>query len=170
LNQTRAAFYFQDYFKIKKSLQIGLGLRYERQNGLRDGNNFSPRFGFVLSPEKSGKFIVRGGVGVFYDWLDTQTLSSILSNNGLQGQNLIIINPGFPNPLAGGTLAQPLPASVSRLADDLTNPYVFVAQNAFNFKLNKLVTFEGIYTFRRGLHQFRSRNINAPVFLLIIQI
>lgn len=163
LNQTRAAFYFQDYFKIRKALQLGLGLRYEWQNGLRDGNNFSPRFGFVLSPEKTGKFIVRGGIGIFYDWLDTQTLSSILSNNGRQGQNLIIINPGFPNPFGGGTLAQPLPAGVSRLADDLTNPQIFVAQNAFNYKLNKLLTFEGIYTFRRGLHHFRSRDLNAPV-------
>lgn len=163
LNQSRAAFYFQDYFKVRKTLQLGLGLRYEWQNGLNDGNNFSPRIGFVWSPEKSGKFIVRGGIGVFYDWLDTQTLSSILSNNGRQGQNLIIINPGFPNPFDGGIVSQPLPISVSRFADDLTNPYVFVAQNAFNYKLNKLVTFEGIYTFKRGSHHFRSRDINAPV-------
>lgn len=162
-SQTRAAFYFQDYFKIRKALQFGLGLRYEWQNNLHDGNNFSPRIGFVWSPEKSGKFIVRGGIGVFYDWFDTQTLSSILSNNGRQGQNLIIINPGFPNPFAGGIVSQPLPPSVSRLADDLTNPYIFVAQNAFNYKLNKLVTFEGIYTFKRGLHHFRSRDINAPI-------
>lgn len=162
-SQTRAAFYFQDYFKIRKALQLGLGLRYEWQNNLHDGNNFSPRIGFVWSPEKSGKFIVRGGIGVFYDWFDTQTLSSILSNNGRQGQNLIVINPGFPNPFAGGTVSQPLPPSVSRLADDLTNPSIFVAQNAFNYKLNKLVTFEGIYTFKRGLHHFRSRDINAPI-------
>lgn len=161
--QTRAAIYFQDYFKIRKAFQLGLGLRYEWQNSLHDGNNFSPRVGYVWSPEKSGKFIVRGGIGVFYDWFDTQTLSSILSNNGRQGQNLIIINPGFPNPFAGGTISQPLPPSVSRLADDLINPSIFVAQNAFNYKLNKLVTFEGIYTFKRGLHRFRSRDINAPI-------
>jgi len=74
-----------------------LGLRYEWQNNLNDSNNFSPRIGFVWSPEKSGKFIVRGGIGVFYDWFDTQTLSSIFSNNSRQGQNLIIINPGFPD-------------------------------------------------------------------------
>lgn len=162
-SQTRAAFYFQDYLKISKALQLGLGLRYEWQNNLNDGNNFSPRIGYAWSPEKNGKFIVRGGVGVFYDWLDTNTLSSILSNNGRQGRNLIIINPGFPNPFAGGTVSQPLPPSVSKLADDLTNPYIFVAQNAFNYKLNKLVTFEGIYTFKRGLHHFRSQDINAPV-------
>lgn len=163
LSQLRASFYFQDYFKIRKTLQLSLGLRYEWQNDLNDSNNFSPRIGFVWSPEKSGKFIVRGGVGVFYDWLNTQTLSSILSNDSRQGQNLIIINPGFPDPFEGGIISQPLPISVSRLADNLTNPYIFAAQNAFNYKLNKSVTFEGIYTFKRGLHHFRSRDINAPI-------
>ena len=163
ISQSRVSFYVQDYFKFNKTLQVGLGLRYERQTGLRDDNNFSPRIGFVWSPEKSGKFIVRGGFGVFYDWLDTQTSASILANSNRQGQNLIIINPGFPNPFDGGIVSQPLPVSVSRLADDLINPQIFVAQNAFNYKLNKLVTFEGIYTFKRGLHHFRSRDINAPI-------
>lgn len=162
-SQTRAAFYFQDYFKVRKTLQLSLGLRYERQNNLKDDNNFSPRIGYVWSPEKSGKFIIRGGTGIFYDWLDTQLLSSILSNSGQQGQNLIVINPGFPNPFNGGSISQTLPVSVSKLASDLTNPSIFAAQNGFNYKLNKVVTFEGIYTFKRGLHQFRSRDINAPV-------
>ena len=163
LSQSRISLYFQDYFKFNKTLQLGLGLRYERQNGLQDNNNFSPRIGFVWSPEKSGKFIARGGFGIFYDWLDPQTSTSILSNSVGQGRNLIVINPGFPDPFDGGTLARPLPASISKFADDLTNPQIFVAQNAFNYKLNKSLTFEGIYTFRKGLHHFRSRDVNAPV-------
>lgn len=163
LSQLRSAFYFQDYFKANKAIQLSLGLRYEWQNDVRDYNNVSPRFGYVWSPEKSGKFIVRGGIGVFYDWLDTSVLSAILSNDGRQGQKSIIINPGFPNPFAGGIISQLLPPGISRLADNLTTPYIFVTQNALNYKLNKTVTFEGIYTFRRGLHQFRSQNINAPI-------
>ncbi len=162
-SQTRTAFYLQDYFKIRKALNIGLGARYERQNNLSDGDNFSPRIGFVWSPEKTGKFIVRSGIGVFYEWLDMQIVSSILANDGRQGQNLIVVNPGFPNPSSGGIVSRTLPPSVSKLAGDLTNPAIFVAQNAFNYKLNKLVTFEGIYTFKNGSHLFRSRDINAPI-------
>lgn len=162
LNQLRASLYFQDYFKVNKALQLSLGLRYERQNDVSDGNNFSPRFGYVWSPEKSGKFIVRGGFGVFYNWLDTGILSAILSNDGRQGQRLIIRNPSFPNPFSGGQ-SEILPFSISKLADDLSTPYISVVQNGFNYKFDKALTFEGIHTFRRGLHNFRSRNINAPV-------
>ncbi len=163
LSQSRSAFFIQDDFKASKTVQLSLGLRYERQNDVDDDNNFSPRLGYVWSPEKSGKFIVRGGIGVFYEWFDAQTRSAILSNDGRQGQKIIIRNPGFPNPFDGGGTSQQLPNSISKLADNLSTPYVFVAQNAFNYKAGKAVTFEGIYTFKKSLHNFRSRNINAPI-------
>ncbi|HRH46309.1 MAG TPA: hypothetical protein PKY82_31985, partial [Pyrinomonadaceae bacterium] len=163
LSQLRTAFYLQDYLKLNKTIQISLGVRHEYQNDLNDYNNFSPRFGYVLSPEKSGKFIVRGGIGVFYDWLDTSTLSSILSNDGRQGQKIIIRNPSFPNPFDGGILPQTLSQNISKLADNLTSPAIFVTQNGFNYKLDKALTFEGTYTFRKGWHHFRSRNTNAPI-------
>ena len=161
LSQATAALYFQDYFKLNQSFQASLGMRYELQSDLNDKNNFSPRIGYVWSPEKSGKFIVRGGAGIFYDWLDTATRSAILSNDGRQGRKIIIINPSYPNPFIGN--AQLLSSNISKLANDLTTPHIIVAQNSFNYKFSKAVTFEGIYTFRRGLHHFRSRNINAPV-------
>jgi hypothetical protein len=163
LSQIRTSFFFQDYFKASKTVQLSLGLRYEQENDVADYNNFSPRFGYVWSPEKSGKFIVRGGIGVFYDWLDAQNLSAILSNDGRQGQKIIIRNPSFPNPFIGGGTSQQLPNSISKLADNLSTPYIFVTQNAFNYKASKAVTFEGIYTFKKSLHNFRSRNINAPI-------
>lgn len=162
LSQLRSAFYLQDYFKAGKAIQLSLGLRYEWQNDVRN-NNFSPRFGYVWSPEKSGKFIFRGGIGVFYDWLDTQILSAILSNDGRQGQKLIVVNPEFPNPFNGGIIPQSLPPNISKLDNNLTTPSIFITQNALNYRLNKALTFEGIYTFRRGWNQFRSRNINASL-------
>jgi hypothetical protein len=163
LNQFRTAFFVQDDFKASKTVQLSLGLRYEQQNDVKDYNNFSPRFGYVWSPEKSGKFIVRGGVGMFYEWLDAQNISAILSNDGRQGQKIIIRNPSFPNPFIGGGTSQQLPNSISKLAENLSTPYIFVTQNAFNYKASKAVTFEGIYTFKKSLHNFRSRNINAPI-------
>jgi hypothetical protein len=163
LSQLRSAFFIQDDFKLSKTLQLSLGLRHEYQNDVEDYNNFSPRFGYVWSPDKNGKFIVRGGIGVFYEWFDAQTLSAILSNEGRQGQKIIIRNPSFPNPFIGGGTSQQLPNSISKLADNFSTPYIFVMQNAFNYKASKAVTFEGIYTYRKSLHNFRSRNTNAPI-------
>ncbi len=163
LSRLRSAFYFQDYFKLNKAAQLSLGLRYERQNDLSDNNNLSPRFGYVWSPEKSGKFIFRGGIGLFYEWLDTATISAIISNDGRQGEKLIIRNPSFPNPSGGGTNSQTLPPSISRFAGDLQTPSIFAVQNGFNYKFNKSLTVEGIYNFKRSFHNFRSRNINAPI-------
>ncbi len=163
LSRLKTSFYIQDYLKVQKTFQLSLGLRYGWQSDLKNNNNFSPRIGFVWSPEKSGKLIIRGGFGIFYNWLDTQTLSSVFSNDGRQGQNLIIINPSFPNPFDGGTVSQPLPISVSVLAENLKTPYIIASQNAVNYKLNNSVTFEGIYTFKKGLNHFRSRDVNAPI-------
>lgn len=42
LGELQTAFYFQDYFKPSKVLQMSLGLRYEWQSRLSDYNNFSP--------------------------------------------------------------------------------------------------------------------------------
>ena len=162
-NQATTAFYFQDYFKPHKALLLSIGVRHEWRSNLNDYNNFSPRFGYVWSPEKTGKFIVRGGVGIFYDWFDTNTQASILSNDGRQGQKIIITNPNFPNPFIDGTIPQSLPPNISKLADDLVSPSIFVIQNGFNYKLDKALTFEGTYTFRKGWHHFRSRNLNAPI-------
>ena len=163
LSQATVALYFQDYFKLNQSFQASLGVRYEWQTDLNDKNNFSPRIGYVWSPEKTGKFILRGGVGIFYDWLDTATRSAILSNDGRQGRKIIITNPSYPNSFNGDVSAQLLFSNISKLADNLTTPHIFVAQNSFNYKFSKALTFEGIYTFRRGLNHFRSRNTNAPI-------
>lgn len=163
LSQATAALYFQDYFRLSKSFQASLGMRYEWQSDLNDKNNFSPRLGYVWSPEKSGKLILRGGAGIFYDWFDTTTRSAILSNDGRQGRRIIIINPSYPNPFEVGTSSQLLSSNISKLADNLTTPNIFVVQSGFNYKFSKALTFEGIYTFRRGLHHFRSRDTNAPI-------
>ena len=45
---------------------LDLGLRYDRDQ-LGEENNFAPRLGLVLAPARSGRTIIRGGIGIFYD-------------------------------------------------------------------------------------------------------
>jgi hypothetical protein len=163
VRQAQVAAYAQDDIRLHRNLSIGLGLRYEWQNNLKDRANFSPRLSFTFSPSDEGKIVFRGGVGVFYRWLDTQNLTTILSNDGRQTNDLIIISPGYPDPAAGGTSSRPLAPSVMTRAEDLSSPYVFVVQTGFNYRVVKKLNVEAFYKFQRGVHQFRSRDTNAPL-------
>lgn len=162
-SQIQGAIFFQNDIRLKRNFQIGIGLRYELQNNLRDSNNFSPRLSFVWSPDKEAKFVVRSGAGIFYQWLDTSPLSTILGNDGRRGSDLIIINPGYPDPSASGTTGDSLPPSIIKKDDNLKNPYTFISKTGLNYRINSKLNLETIYTFRRGVHQFRSRDINAPI-------
>lgn len=163
INQAQWALYFQDDIRLAKNFQVGIGLRYERQSNLNDASNFSPRLSFTYSPVKDGKIVMRCGGGIFYDWFEIRDLEYILANDGRQANELIIRFPGFPNPRDAGFVGASLPPSVRQKDEKLKNPYVVVVQSAFNYRVSKHFLLEGSYTFQRGVYQFRSRDLNAPI-------
>ena len=141
---------------------MNLGLRYEWQNNLSDKNNFSPRVGFSWSPQKKGQTTFRGGIGLYYNWLKTSELSTILSREIDQPRELIILNPGFPDPLSGG-VNQERVNSFWRRSPELKNPHVMLASIGVARRIGKSTYLRATYAFERGVHQFRSRDINAPL-------
>lgn len=162
LSQIRASAFIQDDFRLYKNLMLSLGLRYEWQNNLRDANNFSPRIGFSWSPTENAKTVFRGGIGVFYNWFESDTLATILSQAENQPNETIILNPNFPNPYLNGT-SRILPISYAQKAFDLQNPYTFLAQFGIQHQLSENSAFRIQYTYQKGIHQFRSRDVNAPI-------
>ena len=63
--QETAAF-VQDRWTVNPKLTLDYGFRFDR-DGITGRNNFSPRFSVLYSPAKSGRTIIRGGIGIFYD-------------------------------------------------------------------------------------------------------
>lgn len=118
---TYSGIYGQDEWRLKPNLMISYGLRFEDETIIRDLNNFGPRVAFAYDPFKSGKTVVRGGAGIFYNrallrtiddfttgaqqlFFDTNALTDPLSGKVMtdaQRRAFIGANLRFPNTLAG---------------------------------------------------------------------
>ena len=160
--QYQFGWYVQDDFRLRKNLTISYGLRHELQNHVPGKFNVAPRLGFVWSPKKNGSITLRGGAGIFYDWFTAQTYEQTLRVDGERQRDLVITQPGFPNPLSGG-MQTVLPPSRIQTDPDLQIPYIIQSSLGVEtnpFKLFRLTT---NYQYQRGVHLLHGRNLNAPV-------
>jgi hypothetical protein len=154
--------YWQDDLRVSKSLTLSYGLRHEVQSRLSDRSNFAPRFGLAWSPFKSGKTTIRTGGGIFYDWFGATTFEQTLRVDGQRQRDLVVRNPGFPDPLSGGTSIA-LPASRIVADPQLRMPYVQQASVSVQQQLPRNLMLSANYFHQRGVHLLRGRNINAPL-------
>ncbi len=157
-----AGAFVQDEYRVRPSLNIAVGLRYDWQNYFDDHNNFAPRFGFAYAPGKARKTVIRGGVGVFYDRSGPQPISDFLRFDGQTLRRYVLANPGFPNPLANGQTLAAQPGSVVRLAPQTIIPYTLQFGVGVERQLQKSLTLAVNYNGARGINLFRSRDVNAP--------
>jgi hypothetical protein len=62
------AVYAQDHWVMNSHFALDTGVRVEAQT-ITNTTRSAPRTGFVWSPGQEGKTVVRGGIGVFYDYV-----------------------------------------------------------------------------------------------------
>src|SRR5262249_37068210 len=154
--------YLQDEIRLKPGFSLSPGLRYETQTDPADRNNFAPRLGFALSPFKSQNTIIRGGAGIFYQQLEEGQLAQALRYNGVRQRQVIINHPSFPDPFSGQPITS-FPISVNKLADNLRTPYQLYSALGLERLLSSDLILTVTYNYIRGVHLFRSRDINAPL-------
>jgi hypothetical protein len=122
-------FFAQDNWQVTRNFNVNLGLRYDymgplhslnqdlavfipgeglkvQGNGINsifpsDKNNFGPRLGFAYTPTSKNDFVVRGGIGVFYDQINMNPFLDYRGNgaDGLQD------NPIGPKPVDNYSLS-----------------------------------------------------------------
>ncbi len=160
--QYQLGWFFQDEWRVSKAFSLNFGVRHEVQTNLRDRNNFAPRAGFAWSPFKNGKTTLRGGAGIFYDWFASNTLEQILRVNGQRQTDLIVRNPGYPDPFSDGT-ASTLPPSIIQQDPNLQMPYVFQSSFGVERELPQNFRVNANYLYTRGIHQLRGINVNQPI-------
>ncbi|MEO6390586.1 MAG: TonB-dependent receptor, partial [Pyrinomonadaceae bacterium] len=132
-----------------------------------DPNNFAPRFGFAFKPFKSGRFVVRGGCGVYYSRPSFQSLvGSIYSPPfyfvGINGPGNLTA-PFAPVPAENEfpTLAAG-PLGLSGVTFDRNNrtPYIQQYQVSTQLALTPNTLLEVAYVGTRGVKLLRRVAIN----------
>ena len=154
--------YVQDDVRVARSLSMSFGLRHEIQTHTDDYLNFAPRFGATWSPFKNGSTTLRGGVGIFYDWYDAQTYEQTLRVDGTHQVDLVVQNPGFPDPFEGADSIV-LPSSRYLQSPGLKLPRTLRTNAGVERTVGRFGRLNVGYSYGRGGNLFRGRNINAPL-------
>jgi hypothetical protein len=161
-SQYRFGWFWQDDWRWRKYLSVSFGLRHEAQSQLHDRNNLAPRVGISWSPFKSGKTTLRAGAGIFYDWVDAEVIDQTRLVDGQRQRDLVVREPGFPDPLAGG-MPVVLPPSRIQLSPTLVMPTVEQVSFGVERQLPAMAQVRVNYIHQRGVHLLRGRNVNAPI-------
>ena len=162
-------FFVGDDWKIRPNLTLSLGARYETQDNIRDHADFSPRIAFAWAPggsekNKTPKTVIRGGFGIFYDRFSEQNILVAQRYNGINQQQYIISNPdSYPSIPSQALLQKSGTQQIIHVVNSAVRaPYVIQSSLAVERQLPKKTTLAVTYTNSHGLHELRSRNINAP--------
>ncbi len=175
--------FFQDDWRAKPNLMIGLGVRWEGQNWIRDHSDWAPRVALAWSPGRPGsdpgKTVIRAGYGWFYERFTVPSAFSSVAgtpyvlqaihDNRVNQQSYVVNNPTFYNPNA--------PVSQSVLSTSINSVPLFHSidphfkaaldmQAGFGIdqQIARRFTANLTYLYTQGVHQYLSNNVNAPAF------
>lgn len=167
------AAYLQDDWTIGPRITLNLGLRYDVETGSlatdqtglavqprdNDLNNLQPRVGFAWDLFGTGRTIVRGGGGLYYDqvWLNL-TFNQIRTNTGRQ----VVVttfntanDPSFAsNPLGGlgfdDFKRTEGAVNVTKFAEDAEQPHVWTGSFGVGHQLTSSLAVSADYVYQRS--------------------
>jgi hypothetical protein len=159
-SQYQVGLFFQDDVRVGKDLSLNVGIREEMQSHVPDWFNIMPRAGFSWNPFGI-KTTIRGGYGIFHDWMSADLYDQSLRVDGVAQRDLLVIDPGYPDPLAGVS-AVVLPGGRVQIGPDVRLPRVQQFSIGAERAFRDAFTLQATYMRQDGRNQLRSINVNAP--------
>jgi hypothetical protein len=176
----RFGWFALDEWKIRPNFTLSGGVRHEFQTHVPDKLNLAPRLAFAWSPDSkggaSGKTSIRAGFGLFYSQLSEGALLAVDRQDGFHQINSVIQCASFPNPSATDPLTCPqfmldnyihtpktALTNIREFQPGLVMPYTIQWNIGVDRTLPKGFFVSVSYNRIKGVHLFRSIDINAPL-------
>lgn len=161
LTQWEVGLFAQDDWRLPR-LTLSYGLRGEYQTHLGK-LNLAPRAALATRLFKQHEGILRVGAGLFYSRIDPDITLDTDRFNGLRQEELIVQRPAF-FPVIPSVINRATSLITLRTKSLTMNaPYAFVSTVSYEQKLPAKLAATLSYTWERGDHLLRMRNINAPL-------
>jgi hypothetical protein len=165
--------YAQDEWKAAKNLTLDYGLRFESQTAIPDHVDWAPRLGFAWAfgqqQKKAAFAVLRGGFGLFYDRFAIENLLISVRQNGISQQSYFIQDPALcptgdgNNPVSlCQTITAQAPTTYS-VSPHLRSDYAVYWSLGVDHSFGRVGSISFNYAGERGVHEFFSRNLNAPL-------
>jgi len=163
LTQWEGAAFVQTDWKVNPKLNLGVGVRYQAQTNLRDYSHPAPALQAAYQPRPGT--VIRAGGRISYQAFNIFDLETIKREDGLNHQvETVIQSPTYPDPFEGGVTPTPTPdtATIRTREPHLRAPYTINSAVTLEQSITKGWRFSATLDVTRGVHLFRTRNINAP--------
>ena len=159
----RVGWHVQDNYRVRRNVMVNLGLRHDFQTHLSDRLNFSPRLGVSWTPSSRARTTIRASAGMYHSAMDAGIYEQLLLVDGRAQYDLVISNPGYPDPFSAGVTQAAAPPSIIRARTDLVMPVSHRYTLGVDQPIGRLFRFRGTLSRQSGYDLLRSRNVNAPV-------